>query len=238
MKSLAMGLCVALSLFASGGCCCFWHNVHSALYCQQGGGYGGCGGNVGCGHAAPCETACEGTGCGHAGNDCGQGCNDCGQGCGGCGHGGNGDFTLLGGLFGWGCRGLGYSGHDCGCNGCSILGCSSHYLDPHGACYGAYCGNCCEKSGCGCMYWGDYWNVPPTTDPCDGCCNYVGPSHSPHGSTPCYYGPAPAYHGPHAAVASAPAAQEEVVVAEKKPATKTQAPAKTVNRPSTTKTGR
>jgi hypothetical protein len=80
------------------------------------------------------------------------------------------------------------------------------------------------------MYWGDYWNVPPTTDPCDGCCNYVGPSHSPHGSTPCYYGPAPAHHGPHPAVPAGTVQHEEEVVAEK-PATKTSTPTKNVRRP-------
>jgi hypothetical protein len=53
----------------------------------------------------------------------------------------------------------------------------SHYLDPHGAQYGAYCGTCCDccaQSGCGDMYWGDYWSVRPTHDPCDCCGNWIG----------------------------------------------------------------
>jgi hypothetical protein len=85
------------------------------------------------------------------------------------------------------------------------------------------------------MYWGDYWNVPPTTDPCDCCSNYVGPSHSPHGSTPCYYGPAAPYGG-HPVANSAPVEQQEVVVAGK-PAGKTTtaktSPPKSVTGPTT-----
>jgi hypothetical protein len=160
----------------------------------------------------------------HHGGDCGCG-QDCGGSCGGRGHDGGGSFTLLGSLLGY---------HK-GAHGCSILGCGSHYLDPQGACYGAYCGSCCEQAGCGCMYWGDYWNVPPTTDPCDCCQNYVGPSHSPHGSTPCYYGPAPPHHGPHLATTSAP--HEGEIVVEQPPA-KAAAPTKTVSRPAAKTTQR
>lgn len=215
MKSLALGLSAAFALIASSGCCCFWHNVHGALNCHSGG-HGGCGG---CDHAAACQPACESASCG---GGCGQGCSDgCSHG-GGCG-GGCGEFSLLGNLFG-------YHGNS---GGCSILGCGSHYLDPQGACYGADCGSCCEQAGCGCMYWGDYFNVPPTTEPCDCCQNYVGPSHSPHGSTPCYYGPAPAYHGPHHAAGPVPVLDAAGNLAEK-PAAKTASPTKMASKPKAT----
>jgi hypothetical protein len=128
---------------------------------------------------------CHGCG-GDCGGHCGGGCADGACGCGdqacggGCGHdGGWGCFD-----FGWGCN-----------NACSIFGCGSHYLDPQGACYGAYCGKGCQEAGCGPMYWGDAHNVPRTTDPCDCCGNFVGPSHNLHGSTPWYYGPPKGSHG-------------------------------------------
>src|SRR5690606_20385469 len=109
----ALGLCAAVSLLASSGCCCFWHNVHSALHCGHGYGAcgGGCGGNcgqVGCVESAPCE------GCGS--HNCGGCCQSSGHGC-------REKFTLLGAFF----------GYHRGCDGCSIFGCGSHYLDPQGA---------------------------------------------------------------------------------------------------------
>src|SRR5688572_20032912 len=153
MKRVMLALFAALLLVGSSGCCCFWHNVHQLkdqLHCNGcGQGYGGdCGG----GH---CDGGC--------GGHCDGGCDD---GCGGKVSGGpyhhgfpyrSGHCKMEGALgcfdWGWGCN-----------NKCSIFGCSSHYLDPNGACYGAYCGNCCEKSGCGPMYWGDAFNVPRTTE--------------------------------------------------------------------------
>lgn len=228
MKSHLLALCAALSLASGSGCCCFWHNVHNALNCGHGGGCGG-----GCGNQAspncsggPTPTCgatglAGGCGCGHGGDcSCGQSCG-CGQGGGGGGQGRK--FGLLSGL-------LGYNGCN---NGCSIFGCSSHYLDPQGACYGAYCGNCCNKAGCGCMYWGDYWNVPPTTDPCDCCQNYVGPSHSPYGSTPCYYGPAPPNYAPHYATGGPMSLPTGQAVAAK-PANQAAPATKIVNRPAST----
>lgn len=201
LRSLVWSLSAAWVVFASSGCCCFWHNVHNAMNCGHGNG---------CGQG--CQTSYPPHNYGHCCNDgCADGCGGAGGGCGN-GHGG---FTLLGWLVGH---------HGCCGDGCNILGCGSHYLDPQGACYGAYCGSCCEtgcgngcqKSGCGDMYWGDYWNVPPTTDPCDCCQNYVGPYWGPAGSTPSYYGPTPHYQrGPHPAVGAAPVESEGVIVGEK-----------------------
>jgi hypothetical protein len=76
---------------------------------------------------------------------------------------------------GHGCAG--YFDHS-GPQGC----CDTHYLNPHGAHYGASCGNCCEQWGCGEKYCGDCF-VPYVPDPCDCCGNWIG-----HG--------APAYHQP------------------------------------------
>lgn len=198
LKQAIFALLAATVFGGSTGCCCLGHNLHTftqSLHCNGCG--GGCGGQCGGGEYVEGGYVDAGCGCGD------QGCGDqgCGQGCGG--HGG-----------GWGCFDWGW-----GCNNvCSIFGCSSHYLDPQGACYGSYCGTGCQKSGCGPMYWGDWYNVPRTKDPCDCCANFVGPSHNLHGSTPWYYGPPK--HGHGAPVAATPMPGEHIVeehVVEQKP---------------------
>jgi hypothetical protein len=235
MKHLALLLFVGAVVCGNSGCCCLGHKMHrwkQSLHCH------GCGGprgdydliaaaECGCGNAA-CAGDCGHGDCSHG--DCAPSSGNCGGGCSTCGGGGGGSCSGGWGGFNWGL----------GSSGCSILGCSSHYLDPKGACYGAYCGTCCEKAGCGPKYWGDWFNVPRTTEPCDCCANFVGPSHSFHGSTPWYYGPPPQYANPgygSPCLTSGPAVHGEHVVSDEyvSQPTSTRTVTKPAARPSSTK---
>jgi hypothetical protein len=201
LKQVLFALLAVTIVGSSSGCCCWRHNLlmlgrslHTPF--QGGGCNGNCGGNCN----GNCGGNCGGAGC--VDGACGCGNQGCAGGCGNQGHGN--DFGAKARDGGWGCFNFGWGCNNC----CSIFGCSSHYLDPQGACYGAYCATGCRAAGCGPMYWGDWFNVPRTTDPCDCCGNFVGPSHNLHGSTPWYYGPPkPVYAYGSALAGSQPVAQ-------------------------------
>jgi hypothetical protein len=127
---------------------------------------------TGCCYSHNCGSCNQCGGCGSC-NECGS----CGGGCGNCGS----------------CNG----GCNQGCGQCGNCGgseCPFGWLESlfHCHCADSYCGSC---QGCGENYFCDWYNCPPTPDPC--CCGcYCGcPPCSQFHPLPPRYGSIPMSHG-------------------------------------------